>query len=175
MDWKVLRDLHKFSSRNRQAIRKSYDVGCFFCLEMFPVTEVKEWIKERDGRYTGLCPGCGIDSLLPRSKVVSYLTKEGILGDPDEPYALSWLPLLSEMKEYWFSVDYRNWPTKVHLFAIRRNGTKFHSSMCWDHQNPGKAFNVGKINDDSKQNASIVPGLKYVWLSRRPTRKEGGL
>lgn len=164
MDWKVLRDLHKFSSRNRQAIRESGEIGCFFCLERFPPAEVTDWTRERDARYTGLCPRCGIDSLLPSSKAVPYFNG-----------TFDWPMVLKNMQEYWFSVDYRNWPTKVHLFAIRRNGTKVHSSMCWDHQNLGKAFNVGKINDDSKQNAAIVPGLKYVWLSRRPTRKEDGL
>jgi hypothetical protein len=36
--------------------------GCFYCVTVFDVQEIDEWI---DGGQTALCPHCGIDSVLP--------------------------------------------------------------------------------------------------------------
>lgn len=39
--------------------------GCFRCLATFAPEVVDEWVEERDGRQTALCPCCGVDSVLP--------------------------------------------------------------------------------------------------------------
>lgn len=53
---------HKRCSLHRDVMEKSATAGCFYCLAVFPPTEVKEWI---DGQTTALCPKCGIDSVIP--------------------------------------------------------------------------------------------------------------
>ncbi len=40
--------------------------GCFFCLSIFPPSEIREWVDEDDNEVgmTAICPKCGIDSVL---------------------------------------------------------------------------------------------------------------
>ena len=52
---------HKLSFHNRQQIAQSEVCGCFFCLAVFPPSEINKWIDNDD---TPLCPKCGIDSVL---------------------------------------------------------------------------------------------------------------
>jgi hypothetical protein len=35
--------------------------GCFYCVPVFDVEEIEEWI---DGGQMALCPHCGIDNVL---------------------------------------------------------------------------------------------------------------
>lgn len=77
---------HESSIGNRAAIEKSRECGCFFCEEIFPAANVKEWAEERDGLpSTALCPNCRIDTVLPDAT--------GIVLTED---------LLRQMKDYWF-------------------------------------------------------------------------
>ena len=59
---------HKYSFQNEADIQTSNTCGCFFCGKIFDKTLVAEWISDNGGR-TALCPHCGIDSVLPDSKV----------------------------------------------------------------------------------------------------------
>jgi uncharacterized Zn-finger protein len=58
-----LRAAHKASSLPVPLIRESAKVGCFYCLTVFPSSEL---IENTD---TAWCPYCGIDSVLPEREV----------------------------------------------------------------------------------------------------------
>lgn len=38
--------------------------GCYYCLSCFPVTQIKDWMSDRNGP-TACCPFCNIDAVLP--------------------------------------------------------------------------------------------------------------
>lgn len=61
MDSRVIR-AHTHSSKNREELLNSQKCGCFYCLEIFPPSEITEWLAEGVG--TALCPYCGIDSVI---------------------------------------------------------------------------------------------------------------
>ena len=73
---------HKHSIHHRQELRRSGLCGCFYCMDIFEYKDIREWT---DQGATGLCPDCGIDS---------------VIGDA------SGFPIseefLSAMKERWF-------------------------------------------------------------------------
>jgi hypothetical protein len=50
-----------WSSYNRLTFGKSELCGCFYCLEVFPSSEITDWTDNGD---TALCPNCGIDSVI---------------------------------------------------------------------------------------------------------------
>jgi len=52
---------HKHSIYNRAELEKSSSCGCFYCLAIFPPSEIYDWIDE--GR-TALCPKCPVDSVI---------------------------------------------------------------------------------------------------------------
>ena len=81
----VLKDAHKRSFRNQEAMNGSELAGCFYCCKVYAPSQVKEYVRENcDGR-TAICPKCGIDSVL--GSVSGYpLTAE----------------FLEAMHEYWF-------------------------------------------------------------------------
>ena len=59
------------SIRNREQIESAETVGCFFCLETFKGSEVTEFC---DNGKTGICPKCGVDSLLPNEDSIDKLS-----------------------------------------------------------------------------------------------------
>jgi hypothetical protein len=66
--------------------------GCFYCLAIFPASEVIDWVGEEQAASgdltkgdSALCPRCGIDAVLP-SSAVSTLSPE----------------LLAQMRAFWF-------------------------------------------------------------------------
>ena len=65
-------DCCKHSIRNREAIKKSKQCGCYQCMTVFNSEEIKKWC---DRSQTALCPHCGIDSLLPDVTDVKFLTE----------------------------------------------------------------------------------------------------
>ena len=75
-----LESIWRFCTRHREHLAESERAGCFHCLSMFPPAEITEWIDEPDTTdgssgapapdgVTALCPRCGIDAVLPSSKV----------------------------------------------------------------------------------------------------------
>ena len=54
---------HTHSIRHRQEIERSDLCGCFYCMEVFPPSEIDEWIDD-GAAQTAVCPRCGIDSLV---------------------------------------------------------------------------------------------------------------
>jgi hypothetical protein len=53
---------HRSSSRHRALVEQSDLCGCFYCLQLFPPSEIHDWA---DDGATAICPKCGIDSVLP--------------------------------------------------------------------------------------------------------------
>ena len=81
-----LNAFYTLSIRNEESILKSDFCGCFHCISIFPVADVKlsERVVEKDGVKTVICPICGIDSALGDASV--EITAE----------------LLEEMNEHYF-------------------------------------------------------------------------
>lgn len=52
---------HKHCVLNRAELERSELCGCFYCMAMFPPTEIRNWIDEEK---TALCPHCEIDSVI---------------------------------------------------------------------------------------------------------------
>jgi hypothetical protein len=55
---------HKHCFCNRDDIMASDLCGCFFCLAVFPPAAVEQWVAEKDGGQTAMCPQCAIDSVI---------------------------------------------------------------------------------------------------------------
>ncbi len=82
MEYSV-RAAHAYCTNNKEELLKDSLCGCFYCLEIFSPTEIKEWIKDTKG--TALCPYCCVDSII--GKYTGYpITKE----------------FLAEMHKEWF-------------------------------------------------------------------------
>jgi hypothetical protein len=81
-----LKAFYSHSIRNEESILKSNLCGCFHCISIFPVADIKlsQMVVEKDGFKTAICPICGIDSLLGDASV--EITAE----------------LLEAMNEYYF-------------------------------------------------------------------------
>ena len=76
---------HKYSTNHRKELENSNLCGCFYCLEIFPPSEITTWIDEGT---TALCPYCSIDSVIGSASGHS-ITKV----------------FLSDMCRYWFQKD----------------------------------------------------------------------
>jgi len=74
-----MEDIHDQSVNNTKQLEENELCGCFFCIEVQKSKDVTEFC---DGGKTGLCPRCGIDSLLP---------------------SVTDLDLLANMNEQWFT------------------------------------------------------------------------
>ena len=87
-----LHSIHRYSSNHRDLLAQSDQAGCFYCGQLFAPKQIAEWI---DGAYvetgaaadgvTALCPGCGIDAVLPSAAPIQLDAS-----------------LLNEMREFWF-------------------------------------------------------------------------
>ena len=66
-----LNAFYTLSIRNEESINNSDFCGCFHCISIFPVADVKlsDLIIEKDGFRTAICPICGIDSVLGDASV----------------------------------------------------------------------------------------------------------
>ena len=79
------RSAHKACSQNMDAISMSKQCGCFYCLNVYPPSDIVEWIEENDGDFTAECPKCGIDSVIPSASGIPLDTE-----------------FLATMKKWWF-------------------------------------------------------------------------
>ncbi|NMH28866.1 hypothetical protein G6047_12550 [Flavobacterium sp. SE-s28] len=70
--------------RNKADLLGDHLCGCFHFMETFSPMEIQDWIREKDGTETAICPKCGIDSVLGSAFPVT-----------DEHF-------LAEMHLYWF-------------------------------------------------------------------------
>ena len=67
----ALKAVYSHSIRNEESINNSDFCGCFHCISIFPVADVKlsDLIIEKDGFKTAICPICGIDSVIGDASV----------------------------------------------------------------------------------------------------------
>lgn len=84
---KRIYEAHKHSTNHRAEIEASKICGCFYCLQTFAPSQIKEWIKN-DAEEFAMCPSCGIDSVIGDAS--------GIAITDD---------FLKEMNKYWFDGD----------------------------------------------------------------------
>lgn len=70
--------------RHRAMVLDSNTCGCYYCYNVYPPTEIKQWT---DQGQTAICPICDIDSVLPYNA----------------GYPLT-IEFLREMHNYWFGV-----------------------------------------------------------------------
>ena len=99
----ILNQMHKVSSHHKAAIIMSNRAGCFHCLCVFNVEEIREWT---DNDRTALCPVCGSDS---------------VLSDSEDQLCVN-LEFLSDMKKKFFSNGTK---TKNKSFLDLVNTTNF--------------------------------------------------
>ena len=61
-----LNAFYSHSIRNEESILKSDFCGCFHCISIFPLADIKSsaMMVEKDGVKTVICPICGIDSVI---------------------------------------------------------------------------------------------------------------
>lgn len=93
-----LEGLAKFNKKHKEDLKNSVFAGCYYCCIIFSADSVEEWVSSYSKRGEhhlavkdcAICPNCGIDSVLPDSKV--SLTTE----------------MLKEMCQYWFSYPDEN-------------------------------------------------------------------
>lgn len=78
----LLEKLHARASNNKELIMNANKVYCFHCKKEMSYKDIVEYI---DNDSTGICPHCGVDSLLPDS--IDELIDEEIIND---------------MNKYWF-------------------------------------------------------------------------
>lgn len=55
---------HARCGRNRAQLADSVSCGCFYCLAIYPPSEIAEWT---DNGQTAVCARCGIDSVIAES------------------------------------------------------------------------------------------------------------
>jgi hypothetical protein len=52
---------HKHCTYHRAELERSNICGCFYCLRIFPPSDIVEWI---DDNQTAVCPKCPVDSVI---------------------------------------------------------------------------------------------------------------
>ena len=74
-----LAKIHARSIRNKRELEQAEVIGCFYCLARLSPEQVTEFCTERRGTFgeTGLCPYCGIDSLIPFGKDDIIVAEDG--------------------------------------------------------------------------------------------------
>ncbi|MFT4114318.1 hypothetical protein [Silvibacterium sp.] len=75
---------HKHSIENRAEIEASVVCGCFYCMSVYPPSEILDWIEDKEVQ-TADCPRCGIDAVIGSAS-----------GFPITP------EFLNLMNEHWF-------------------------------------------------------------------------
>lgn len=59
----------------RRVIEISQLCGCYYCVNLFYPSDIKEWVSDIPGD-TAICPKCGIDSVVPYNEAMD--------GEPEE-------------------------------------------------------------------------------------------
>ena len=69
---KLINSAATLSLRNREALAKFTDCGCYQCLRTFETKEIIEWT---DSGQTAICPHCSIDAIVPGVTNIEVLTQ----------------------------------------------------------------------------------------------------
>ena len=78
---------HKHCMANRPEIEASDLCGCFYCISIYPPSEIVDWIGDEED-LTADCPRCGLDAVIGSAA-----------GFPITP------EFLNRMNEHWFHLD----------------------------------------------------------------------
>ena len=84
-------EAHTYSSNHKPELENDDICGCFYCMEIFSPSEIKEWANADnpcDKRGTAICPYCGVDAVIGKSSGYP-ITKE----------------FLAEMNRVWFGEE----------------------------------------------------------------------
>ncbi|WP_454885791.1 hypothetical protein [Sphingomonas oryzagri] len=64
-------EAHRHCVCHRDELSASEVCGCFYCLAVYPPSEISEWheeiagdLSQRPDPWTALCPKCGIDAVI---------------------------------------------------------------------------------------------------------------
>jgi ferredoxin len=58
-DWEKVSD---FDMHNKNLLNASKWAGCYYCMNVYPVTDVHEFVDPEED--TALCPKCGVDTVV---------------------------------------------------------------------------------------------------------------
>ncbi len=86
-------DAHKWAVRNRSDLNKSDLCGCFHCLEVFPPSQIHNWI---DDGETALCPKCSVASVI--GSISAYPIERTFLSKMRDPAILAVAGLPSHLR-----------------------------------------------------------------------------
>ncbi len=81
---------HKHSSNHRAELERSDLCGCFYCMAIFPPSEITEWIDEG---LTAICPKCPVDSVTGSAS--GYPITKEFLEQMHSHWFLTWQPDLA--------------------------------------------------------------------------------
>lgn len=84
---KIYDVIHSYTLENKALLQNSECNFCIYCKRTVNFADIVEWLVERSGKDSALCPYCGIDCVVPQRIDDVY--------DMDEQ-------LLDEMHKYWF-------------------------------------------------------------------------
>ena len=80
---------HILSPCNRAMLEAAELCGCFYCLQSFPTSDIRDWLDESGGvEQTAICPYCGIDAVIAVAA--------------DTPVTA---PQLNAMHNHWFGTE----------------------------------------------------------------------
>jgi len=77
---------HKFSSINKEDLKKASECACYYCCNFFCPTDIVEWVVDRGYPATAVCPNCGIDAIIPKRDCYPWTVR-----------------FLVDMRLWWFS------------------------------------------------------------------------
>jgi hypothetical protein len=92
----------KYAFSNQDELLGSDICGCYYCLNMFPPSEIVNWIQERKSNsismQTGVCPYCGIDSIIGSTSGIPICreilsTINGLFFNSQSPHFLLFRPV----------------------------------------------------------------------------------
>lgn len=71
MDKEEIEKLYNFSVHNEKDLENSLVAHCFSCLQTYSVDQIDEFIEEKNGTQTAICPICYVDAVIAGNKNVS--------------------------------------------------------------------------------------------------------
>lgn len=77
-----LENAHKLSAENKEQIAKSSLCGCFSCCKIFTPDKIEDWIQEKNGKESAICPYCYSDTILGNAS--NYPVNENFLRAMNE-------------------------------------------------------------------------------------------
>ena len=80
------RGIHSFCFENKELLCNSEINVCFYCMQKVNFDDIEEWVKERSGKESAICPHCGIDSVVPNKIEGVYELNDDLIRKLNELY-----------------------------------------------------------------------------------------